>query len=137
MFVDDHVTANLSRVETIVADLQQTDGLIRDDMEDEYIERMVTDIDEKLFESVVMFIEPTTEIVGHQEAQDGRNGKGEKLLEGGAPVHVGREVFREDEYDGSKEQGRPESEHLLRDYPSVGGDMLLEDKADAKEETAH
>ena len=106
-------------------------------MEDEDVERMVTDIDEKLFESVVMFIEPAAEVVGHQEAQDGRNGKGEKLLEGRTPVHVGREVLREDEYDGSKEQGRPESEHLLRDYPSVGGYMLLEDKADAKEETAH
>ena len=106
-------------------------------MEDEDIERMVADIDEKLFESVVMFIEPTTEIVGHQEAQDGRNGKGEKLLEGRTPVHVGREVFREEEDNAGKEQGRPESEHLLRHHLSVGGYMLLEDKADAKEETAH
>ena len=44
-------------------------------MEDEDVERMVTDIDEKLFESVVMFIEPAAEVVGHQEAQDGRNRK--------------------------------------------------------------
>ena len=137
MFVDDHVTANLSRVEAIVPDLQQTDGLIRDDMEDEYIERMVANIDEELFDSVVVFIEPAAEVVGHQEAQDGRNGKGEKLLEGRTPVHVGREVFREEEDNAGKEQGRPESEHLLRDYPSVGRYMLLEDKADAKEETAH
>ena len=106
-------------------------------MEDEYIERMVANIDEELFDSVVVFIEPAAEVVGHQEAQDGRNGKGEKLLEGRTPVHVGREVFREEEDNAGKEQGRPESEHLLRDYPSVGGYMLLEDKSDAKEETAH
>ena len=43
-------------------------------MEDEDVERMVTDIDEKLFESVVMFIEPTTEIVGHQEHQERQEG---------------------------------------------------------------
>lgn len=67
MFVDDHVTAYLSRVEAIVPDLQQADGLVGNDMEDEDIERMVADIDEKLFESVVMFIEPTTEVIGHQE----------------------------------------------------------------------
>ena len=93
MFVDDHVTTNLSRVEAIVPDLQKTDGLVGDDVEDEDIERMVAGVDQELFESVVVFIQPTAEVIGHQEAQYGWYGEGEELLEGGTPVHVGREVF--------------------------------------------
>ena len=72
MVMDDHVTANLSGVEAIVPDLQQADGLVGDDMEDEDIERMVACVDQELFELVVVFIEPATEVIGHQEAENGR-----------------------------------------------------------------
>ena len=102
--MDDHVTANLSGIETIVPDLQQTDGLVGDDMEDEDIERMVACIDQELLELIVMFIDPAAEIVGHEESENGRDGEREELLEGGTPVHVGREVLREEEDDDGKEQ---------------------------------
>ena len=75
MIVYDHVATNLSRVEVIVPDFQEADGLVGDDMEDEDIERMVAGVDQELFEPVVVFIEPAAEVVGHQEAQDGRNRK--------------------------------------------------------------
>ena len=104
MFMDDHVTANLSGIEAIVPDFQQTDGLVGDDMEDEDIERMVACIDQELLELVVVFIDPAAEIVGHEESENGRNGEREELLEGGTPVHVGCEVLGEKEHDDGKEQ---------------------------------
>jgi len=75
MIVYDHVATNLSRVEVIVPDFQEADGLVGDDMEDEDIERMVAGVDQELFEPVVVFIEPAAEVVGHQEAENGRYGE--------------------------------------------------------------
>ena len=75
MIVYDHVATDLSRVEVIVPDFQEADGLVGDDMEDEDIERMVACVDQELFESVVMFIEPAAEVIGHQEAENGRYGE--------------------------------------------------------------
>ena len=75
MVVYDHVATNLSRVEVIVPDFQEADGLVGDDMEDEDIERMVAGVDQELFELVVVFIEPAAEVVGHQEAENGRYGE--------------------------------------------------------------
>ena len=75
MIVYDHVTTDLSRVEVIVPDFQEADGLVGDDMEDEDIERMVAGVDQELFELVVVFIEPAAEVVGHQEAENGRYGE--------------------------------------------------------------
>jgi len=75
MIVYDHVTTDLSRVEVIVPDFQEADGLVGDDMEDEDIERMVACVDQELFEPVVVFIEPAAEVVGHQEAENGRYGE--------------------------------------------------------------
>ena len=75
MIVYDHVATNLSRVEVIVPDFQEADGLVGDDMEDEDIERMVACVDQELFESVVVFIEPAAEVIGHQEAENGRYGE--------------------------------------------------------------
>ena len=72
MVVYDHVATNLSRVEVIVPDFQEADGLVGDDMEDEDIERMVAGVDQELFELVVVFIDPVAEVVGHQETEDGR-----------------------------------------------------------------
>lgn len=72
MIVYDHVTTDLSRVEVIVPDFQEADGLVGDDMEDEDIERMVAGVDQELFELVVVFIEPAAEVIGHQEAEYGR-----------------------------------------------------------------
>lgn len=137
MFMDDHVTANLSGIEAIVPDLQQADGLIGDDMEDEDIESMVACIDQQSFETVVVFIQPATEVVGHQEAQYGGKWEREELLERRAPVHVGCKVFREEEYHRSKEQGEPESGIVAHDLMAVGLDILSEDKANAEEEAAH
>ena len=76
MVVYDHVATDLSRVEVIVPDFQEADGLVGDDMEDEDIERMVAGVDQELFESVVVFIQPTAEVIGHQETEYGRYGKG-------------------------------------------------------------
>ena len=70
MIVYDHVTTDLSRVEVIVPDFQEADGLVGDDMEDEDIERMVACVDQELFEPVVVFIEPAAEVIGHQEAEN-------------------------------------------------------------------
>ena len=75
MIVYDHVATDLSRVEVIVPDFQEADGLVGDDMEDEDIECMVACIDQELFEFVLVFIEPAAEVIGHQEAQDGREGE--------------------------------------------------------------
>ena len=75
MIVYDHVATNLSRVEVIVPDFQEADGLVGDDMEDEDIERMVAGVDQELFEPVVVFIEPAAEVIGHQEAENGRYGE--------------------------------------------------------------
>lgn len=75
MIVYDHVATNLSRVEVIVPDFQEADGLVGDDMEDEDIERMVAGVDQELFELVVVFIEPAAEVIGHQEAENGRYGE--------------------------------------------------------------
>ena len=93
MFVDDHVTSNLSWIEAIVPDLQQTDGLVGEYVEDEDIQCMVACINKELFEFAVVLIDPAAEVIGYQEAQYGWYGEGEELLEGGTPVHVGREVF--------------------------------------------
>ena len=82
MFMDDHVTTDLSGVEAIVPYLQQADGFVGDDMEDEDIEGMVACIDQQLFEFVVVFIQPATEVVSHQEAQYGGEWEREELLEG-------------------------------------------------------
>ena len=58
-------------------------------------------------------------------------------MEGGTPVHVGREVLREEEDDDGKEERCPETRHVLR-YPlAVGSDELPEDETNAEEETAH
>ena len=75
MVVYDHVATDLSRVEVIVPDFQEGDGLVGDDMEDEDIERMVAGVDQELFELVVVFIEPAAEVIGHQEAENGRYGE--------------------------------------------------------------
>lgn len=75
MVVYDHVATDLSRVEVIVPDFQEADGLVGDDMEDEDIERMVACVDQELFELVVVFIEPAAEVIGHQEAENGRYGE--------------------------------------------------------------
>ena len=75
MVVYDHVATDLSRVEVIVPDFQEADGLVGDDMEDEDIERMVAGVDQELFELVVVFIEPAAEVIGHQEAENGRYGE--------------------------------------------------------------
>ena len=107
MFVDDHVTADLSRVEAIIPDLQQADRLVGDDVENKDIQGVVACIDQKPFDDPVVFIQPTTEVVGHQESENGRDGEGEELLEGRAPVHVGREILGEKEDDDGKEQRGP------------------------------
>lgn len=75
MVVYNHVATDLSRVEVIVPDFQEADGLVGDDMEDEDIERMVAGVDQELFELVVVFIEPAAEVIGHQEAENGRYGE--------------------------------------------------------------
>ena len=137
MFVDDHVTANLSGIETIVPDFQQTDDFVGDDMKDEDIQGVVADINQHLFEFPVVFIDPAAEVIGHQESQDSRDGKGEKLIEGGPPVHVGREILGEQEYHCSKEQGRPEPGVIVRCDVAVGRHVLSDDKADSEEEAAH
>ena len=77
-------------------------------MEDEDIQGVVADINQYLFEFPVMIINPAAKVIGHQESQDGWDGEGQELIEGGSPVHIGREIFGEQEYHCSKDQRRPE-----------------------------
>ena len=93
MLVYDHVTANLSWIESIVRYFEQADDLVSYDMEDEDIEGMVACIDQELFDLSLVFVDPAAEVIGHQESHDGRYGQGEELLERRAPVHVGCEIF--------------------------------------------
>ena len=103
MIVNHHVTADLSDVETIVPYLQQTDRLVGDDMEDKDIECMVAGIYEEPFEPVLPFVYPTADVVGHQESEDSWYRKRQKLFEGRPPVHVGREILGEKEYDDGEQ----------------------------------
>ena len=137
MIVDDHVTTNLSGIEAIVPYFQQADNLIGDDMENEDIQRMITCINQPLLDSPIVFINPAAEVIGHEKTEDGRDGKGEKLLEGRAPVHVGCEILREKVYHSCKEQGCPESGMTAHDLCTVGSYELSENKANAKEKAAH
>ena len=75
MIVDDHMTAYLSWVKVIVPDLQQTDYLVGDDVEDEDVEGMVARIDQEPFESILSLINPTADVEGHQEAEESWDGK--------------------------------------------------------------
>ena len=137
MVVNHHVTANLSAVETIVPDLQQADRLIRNDVEDKDVERMVAGLNQELFEPVLSFVNPAADIVGHQESEDGRHGERQELGEGRTPVHIGSEVFREEKHDDAKEQGRPNVGIVSGHQSAIAIDILSEDETYAEEETAH
>ena len=93
--MDHHVTTDLSGVEAIVPDFQQTHRLVGDDMEDEDIQGMITGIDQELLDSPRMFVDPLADVIGHQKAKDGWYGERQELLEGRTPVHVGREILGE------------------------------------------
>ena len=137
MLVDDHVAANLTGIEAIIPDFHQTDSLVGDNMEDEYIEGMVASINQPLLNSPIVFINPAAEVMGHQKTEDGRDGQREELLERGTPVHVGCEILREKVYHSCKEQGCPESGMTAHDLCTVGSYELSENKANAKEKAAH
>ena len=135
--MDYHVTANLSAVETIIPYFQQTDRLIGDDVEDKDVERMVAGIHQKPFEPVLSFVNPSADVEGHQEAENGRNGEREKLVEGGTPVHIGGQVFREEEDDNAEEQGGPDIGIVPGNQTTIVVDVLSENKAHTEEETTH
>lgn len=72
-------------------------------MEDEDIERMVAGIYEEPFEPVLPFIYPAADVVGHQEPEGSWYRERQELLEGRPPVHVGREILGEQEYDDGEQ----------------------------------
>ena len=103
MVVYHHVTAYLPDVQAVVPYLDQTHHLIGDDVENEDVKRVVAGIDEEPLEPTLAGINPPADVIGHQESEDGRDGKRQELLEGGAPVHIRRQVFREQPDDEAKE----------------------------------
>ena len=137
MLVDDHVAANLTGIEAIIPDFHQTDSLVGDNMEDEYIEGMVASINQPLLNSPIVFINPAAEVIGHQKTEDGRDGQREELLERGTPVHVGREILEEKVYHNCKDQRYPKSGVIAHDMCAVDAHILSEDKTYAKEKAAH
>ena len=74
--MDNHVTAYLTPIETIVPDLEQTYRLIGNDVEYEDVERMVACIDEEALQKALMSVEPLTDVIGHQEPEQCRYGQG-------------------------------------------------------------
>ena len=132
-----HVTAYLSDVQSVIPYLYQTHHLIGDDVEDEDVKRVVAGIDEEPFEPALAGINPSADVIGHQESEDGGDGERQELLEGGSPVHVGSQVFREEPDDEAKEQGGRNGEIMTRHQLVIIIDKLTEDKADAEEKTAH
>ena len=70
-----HVTAYLSDVHSVIPYLDETHHLIGDDVEDEDVECMVAGIDEEPLEPTFAGINPSTDVVSHQEAEDGRDGE--------------------------------------------------------------
>ena len=75
MVVDDHVTAYLPDVQAVIPYLYQAHYLVGDDVEDEDVERMVAGIDEEPFEPSLAAVYPPADVIGHQEAEGGRNGE--------------------------------------------------------------
>ena len=137
MYVDDHMTADLSWVEVIVPDFQKADHLVGDDMEDENVEGVVACIDKETLEPILSFIDPSADVEGHQESEDGWNGERQELVEGGAPVHIGCQILREEENDDAEEQCRPYV-CIIVGHPSLPAvNILSEDESHAEEETAH
>ena len=106
-------------------------------MEDEDIKRVVAGIDEEPLEPTFAGIYPSADVIGHQESEDGRGGERQELLEGGAPVHIGSQVFREEPDDEAKEKSRRNGNILVRHDLAIIIDKLSEDESDAKEETSH
>lgn len=132
-----HVASYLSDVQSVIPYLYQTHHLIGDDVEDEDVKRVVAGIDEEPFEPALAGINPSADVIGHQESEDGGDGERQELLEGGSPVHVGSQVFREEPDDEAKEQGGSNGEIMTRHQLVIIIDKMTEDKADAEEKTAH
>ena len=101
--VDYHMTAYLTDVEPVIPDLNETYHLVGDDVEDEDVERVVAGIDQKSLEDAVSAVDPSADVVGHQEAKDGGDGQREELRIGGTPVHVRRQIDGEEIDDGAEE----------------------------------
>ena len=106
-------------------------------MENEDVERVVARIDEEALQTAFVTVEPEADVVGHQESEQGRDGQREELLEGRTPVHVGRQVFREEQHDDGEENGRQDGRQMIGDELTVLVGILSEDEPTAEEETTH
>ena len=135
--MDDHVASDLMDVETIVPYLHKTDYLIGHDVEDEDVERVITSVRQELLQFPFMFVEPTADVIGHQESQQGRKGQRQELGVSGPPVHVGCQIGGEESDDYRKEQSRPQGRMVSGHQLIVSVDKLPEDKPATKEETTH
>ena len=70
-----HVTAYLSDVQSVVPYFYQAHHLIGDDVENKDVECVIAGIDKESLEPAFAGIDPPTDIIGHQEAEDGRDGE--------------------------------------------------------------
>ena len=64
-----HVASYLVDVEPVVPDFDQADHLVGYDVEDKDIKCMVACIGKELLEFPFMFVDPATDVIGHQESQ--------------------------------------------------------------------
>ena len=58
-------------------------------------------------------------------------------MESRAPVHISRQIFREEPHDDTKEDGDGDGYRMTGGDLAIAVGILSEDEADAKEETAH
>ena len=130
MLVYDQMAAHLQPVEVVIPYLDEAYGLERHDVEDEHAEGVVAAIDEEAPQGVVPAVDDGADVVGHQEAENGGGGQGQDLVEAGAESHARGHPSAEGPHCGRIEQREPPR---LRDAPQC----VAQQKADAKEETAH
>ena len=73
--MDDHVAAYLTGIQTVIPDLEQADGLVGNDVEDEDVERVVAQLSQESFHHLLATVDPAADVIGHQEAEQGRDGE--------------------------------------------------------------
>ena len=132
-----HVAAYLAAIQSVIPYLHKTHHLIGHDVEDEDVQRVIACIDEEALQQILTAIDPSADIVGHQEAHQGGDGERKELYIGGAPVHIGRQVLREEIDDDGEGDRQPDAGVVVGHHRLVSIHELSEDEAAAEEEAAH
>ena len=135
--MNDHMTAYLANVKSIIPYLQEAYHLVGADMEDEDVERVVTDVDQRPLQPSLTTVNPQADVISHQESKQSGHGQRKELRECRTPVHVGYQIYREKVYDGAKDDGGPKLGMMTRDELAVFVNVLPEDETAAEKEAAH